>query len=332
MIFKCKNCDGAMVFEPESQKLFCPFCDTRGEANRKEGSSITVCPTCGGELDPKEYTSSDKCPYCDNYIIYDERISGEYEPKTILPFKISRKQAIEAMERKFGDRLFTPMSFLTEKTLKNVVGRYVPFFLYDYDVDTSYDGEGTQIRTWRSGDYDYTETSYYRLIRKLHATYENVPADASGMMTDYRMDLLEPFDYQLLEDFKPDFMPGFFGEVYNAPAEEYKPRADKKVQESAEALLKKSLSGYALKEPEVREIKIEDHEPEYALLPVWEYNYEYGGMIYNFYVNGQSGKVVGKTPVSKLKVLFYSIGCAGLWTLLLAFLGAVLEMWVLDIF
>ena len=43
----------------------------------------------------------------------------------------------------------------------------------------------------------------------------------------------------------------------------------------------------------------------YALMPVWQYAYRYQNKIYQFHVNGQTGKVVGKTPVSAGKVAFY---------------------------
>ena len=43
----------------------------------------------------------------------------------------------------------------------------------------------------------------------------------------------------------------------------------------------------------------------YALLPVWEYVYSYHGKDYKFHVNGQTGKVVGRTPVATGQVVAY---------------------------
>ena len=42
---------------------------------------------------------------------------------------------------------------------------------------------------------------------------------------------------------------------------------------------------------------------KYVMLPVWVGNYTYGRKLYNFYVNGTTGKVAGKRPVSPWKVL-----------------------------
>ena len=43
-------------------------------------------------------------------------------------------------------------------------------------------------------------------------------------------------------------------------------------------------------------------EANYAMLPVWLFTYKYKDKDYTFMVNGQTGKVVGEPPVSKLKV------------------------------
>ena len=42
----------------------------------------------------------------------------------------------------------------------------------------------------------------------------------------------------------------------------------------------------------------------YAIYPIWHYEYEYKGKLYEFMVNGQTGKVVGKPPVSIKRALF----------------------------
>jgi hypothetical protein len=46
--------------------------------------------------------------------------------------------------------------------------------------------------------------------------------------------------------------------------------------------------------------------PGLPLLPVWKYDYTYKGKEYPFYVNGQTGKLVGTAPISKAKVWAYA--------------------------
>ena len=228
------------------------------------------------------------------------------------------------MDKEFKRRLFAPISFLSDKTLEGMKGAYVPFFLYDFFAESEYRGEGTKVRSWRSGNYDYTETSYYEVERRMEASYDNIPADASYEMNDYTMDLMEPYDYSDLVSFDPKYLSGFFGEIYNDTSDKFVERARKKASESAESLMKQSISGYASLRADVDRTVLTDQKVDYALFPVWIYKYKYGGKDYNYYVNGQTGKVIGKTPVSKLKVLIYTIFSTGLLYLgIEAFLGII---------
>ena len=66
----------------------------------------------------------------------------------------------------------------------------------------------------------------------------------------------------------------------------------------------------------------------YAMFPVWLLRYEYGGKVYEFAINGQTGAVSGSYPISLPKVilLFATVftACAALARLILAlFLGGL---------
>lgn len=312
MNFQCKSCGGNVIYSPAKKRMFCPFCDGEDTEEVKGDDSLIVCASCGGELTINELTSSSRCPYCNNYIVFDKRVSGEYKPEFIMPFIVSKEEAVEAMQKEFKKRTFAPISFLHEKTLVGMNGFYVPFFLYDYDVSAKLYGTAKKVKHWSSGNYDYTETSIYRIEREFEAVYDNIPADASYAMDDKTMDLLEPFDYKKMKKFDPKFMSGFFGEVYNDKPESFEVRAKSKVSESADSILNESVTGYTSFSREFQNIEARHNRTDYALLPVWVYEYHFAGRTYKFFVNGQSGKVIGKTPVSLMKVLLYGISFAGM--------------------
>lgn len=306
MNFQCKNCGGNVVFNPEKQKMVCPYCDSIESEEQGGNDSLTVCASCGGEIKIGQFTNASRCQYCGNYLIFDERIKDELKPDTILPFKISKEQAVEALNKELKSRIFTPSSFLSEKTLTELNGYYVPFFLYDYDALGDADGIGTKTRSWTSGEYNYTETSYYHVVRKMRARYDNIPVDASIEMDDKVMDLIEPYEYKFLTDFDPRLMSGFFGEYYNYSKQEMEPRAFEKAETSAKHLLDESLEYYSFGINKIKKsVSLSQTKTDFTLLPVWMYAYKYGGKIYKYYVNGQSGKVIGTTPVSREKVLAY---------------------------
>ncbi|MCH5248514.1 MAG: hypothetical protein J1E98_01210 [Lachnospiraceae bacterium] len=307
MIFKCKNCGGNAVYEPGRKKMYCPHCEGIDAQYIVNEGSLTQCGNCGAPIETGPYTSADRCVHCGSYIVFDERVEERYKPNMILPFKINKDMAVEALNTEFKKRTFTPATFLSEKSLNNMQGIYVPFWMYDYQAHYDFRGQGTKVRTWISGNTEYVETSYFDVIRKMDADFDKVPVDASIAMNDGEMDLMEPYTYQELEGFDPKYMSGFFGEVFNQGADELEERAKMKAKSATEELMQQSLSGYSSMKTEVKNLNLNRSGLYYALMPVWLYQYDYRGETYRFHVNGQTGKVVGKTPVSKAKVLLYGL-------------------------
>ncbi len=308
MIFKCKNCEGNVVYSPEKHKMYCPFCDSEESEERRDYAEqdLKVCPNCGGEVPVQEHTSAIKCPYCDNYLILNERVEGAFEPGLIIPFQLGKEKCKEIIREKFKKCLFAPTDFLSEVKLNSMEGDYVPFWFYDYDANYDFQAEGTKVRTWRSGNYQYTETSYYNIARNMDVAFRKIPVDASVKMQDEVMDLLEPYTYSALEPFKPEYMSGFVGEKYNMTSDLVESRAKLKMKEDMDTMLRESYSGYNSVRTQHSHMSEMNNVVNYGLLPVWTYIYRYKNKDYPFYVNGQTGKIVGSAPVSAKKVWAYA--------------------------
>ena len=325
MIFKCKNCGGNVVYNPEKHSMFCPFCDSENSEERTDESlgELTICPNCGGEVKLQEHTSAVQCPSCDCYLILNERVEGAYAPKTIIPFQLGKETCKQSVREKFKKFLFAPTDFLSEARLNEMQGVYVPFWFYDYDVRWDFQGEGTKVRSWTSGNTQYTETSYYNVVRDMDIQFRKIPVDASIQMPDDVMDLVEPFNYAQLVEFTPEYMSGFYAEKYNMPADAVEDRARKKMTDDADQLLKDSYSsGYSSVKVQHRDLQMRDRQSDYGLLPVWKYIYTYNGKSYPFYVNGQTGKIVGNPPVSMKKLWAYT---GTLWVCLMAIFSLLLS-------
>ena len=308
MIFKCVNCGGNVVYSPEKKKMFCPYCDSEDSQEIKyvKWGQLTVCPDCNGVIPVQEYTAATRCPYCDNYIVLDERVEGEFLPKQIIPFQLGKETVKQSMREKFKKKVFAPTDFLSEVRLETMEGNYVPFWFFDYDVNADYQGEGRKVRSWTSGNTEYTETSYYDVRRNLDIHFRDIPVDASIPMPDAVMDLMEPYDYKQLTGFDPKYLSGFVAERYNMPAADLEKRARTKMGDDTKELMQQQLTGYG----SIKEIRnaagVLREEQNYGLLPVWKYLYRYKGQDYPFYINGQTGKIVGEVPLSAAKVWAYA--------------------------
>ena len=307
MIFACKNCGGNSLYDPEHQKMHCPYCDGMDSEEERKAETMSVCPSCGAPLEVGEVDIARKCANCGNYNIFEERITGEYRPHLILPFVMGREKIKEILQQEFGKKVFLPDSFLSETKLQTIEGIYVPFWLYDLDADMDYEGKGTQVRVWTAGEMEYTETSYFNVSRQMKIQFTKIPVDASLKMEDGIMDLMEPYQYDALFEFKEKYLSGFMGEIYSQNGEELEGRAASKAELDTENLLHNSIQGYQSITPVRKEFHTETKSKDYALMPVWKYDYVYRGKTYPFHINGQTGKIVGDTPISYGKMSAYSL-------------------------
>lgn len=315
------------MYSPEKHGMYCPFCESEESDERAPGltGSLTVCPNCGGEVPVEEHTSATRCPYCDSYLIFDERVEGKYEPRMMIPFQIGKETCKQSLKDKFRKCRFAPVDFLSEARLNSMQGCYVPYWFYDYDTVCSFQGEGTRVKVWVSGDREYTETSTYAVNRSMDIRFEKIPVDASLAMPDDVMELIAPFRYDQMTTFQPRLMSGFYGEKYNMPWEEVEMRARSLMKADAEKLLRESYAGYNSVRTLSQDVHVRDSRISYGLLPVWKYIYRYKDQEYPFYVNGQTGKIVGTAPFSKGRFMAY-VGtlwacCTAVLALLQVFLG-----------
>lgn len=328
MIFKCKNCGGNAVYSPDRKKMWCPHCESTDSEERIDTEVMTNCGNCGAPLDQiTGYTSALKCSHCGSYIILRERVEGKNRPDLILPFEVSKKKAVQILKKEFAKRIFTPDSFLSSASLQCMEGSYVPFWLYDYLSQVNYEGKATKVRVHRSGDVEITETSHYRVVRKMDIQFDKIPVDASKRMANDIMDLMEPYEYQALCNFEEKFMSGFEGEVVNFGKEEEENRAKERVRKDSETLLSESITGYTTNVSVQKEIDVTRKKAHFALLPVWVYKYTFRGKDYMYYVNGQTGKVIGQTPTDRKKAFWYSGTVA-------VIVGMVCQCisWILEVF
>ena len=268
------------------------------------------CPSCGAELLCDATTAATSCPYCGNPSVLPGQFSGILKPDFVLPFKLSKEDAIKALKKHYLKKPLLPSTFSKANHLEEIKGVYVPFWMYDGEASGSAQFHATTIHTYTSGDYEITETSHYDVQRAGSIAFEKIPVDASSKMPDDYMDSIEPFDYADLKPFSTAYLPGFLADKYDVTAEASIDRANKRVKRSTEDTFAGTVQGYTTVTTEYSSVQFRGGKARYALYPVWLLNTTWNGNKYTFAMNGQTGKFVGDLPVDK--------AAASRWTLLLA--------------
>ena len=235
-----------------------------------EGMRTYSCPSCGAELLCEATTAATSCPYCGNPTVVPGQFSGILKPDYVLPFKLSKEDAIKALKKHYLKKPLLPSTFSKANHLEEIKGVYVPFWMYDGKASGSAQFHATQVHTYTSGDYEITETSHYDVRRAGSLGFEKIPVDASSKMPDDYMDSIEPYDYSDLKPFSTAYLPGFLADKYDVSVED---------------------------------IYLKRGKVHYALLPVWLLNTKWEGKDFLFAMNGQTGKLVGNLPVSTKRVI-----------------------------
>ncbi|MBO4769917.1 MAG: hypothetical protein J5563_03960, partial [Clostridia bacterium] len=147
--------------------------------------------------------------------------------------------------------------------------------------------------------FNYTETSYFALIRAGNVSFGAVPVDGSSKMEDDLMESIEPFDFSQAVNFSSTYLSGYYADRYDVAESECETRANYRIGVTSEAMLKQTASEYDSLTNESRSVNIDKGITKYVLYPVWFLNTTWNGQNYHFAMNGQTGKMVGNLPMDK---------------------------------
>ena len=293
--FKCPCCDGAIEFDSKSQKMKCPYCGTEFELEalqaydealkaqpednmqweaeagtqwqegETDGMRVYTCNSCGGEIVGDENTGATECPFCGNPVVMTGQFSGSLRPDLVIPFKLDKKAAIEALKKHYFGKKLLPKVFQDENRIKEVKGIYVPFWLFGADADGYVRYKATRIRSWSDSNYRYTETSYYTVVRAGEIGFENVPVDGSTKIDDALMESIEPFDISEAVDYNSAYLAGFFADKYDVDAESSIERANERIKQTTRDAFSDTVHGYTTVTPVSTNISLSGGKAKYAL-------------------------------------------------------------------
>ncbi len=339
--YKCPNCAAELRFHPKKQGFLCEYCgsfftpeeckaanerirtEEKEQTPRKdefaEGNNLYYCPSCSAELMTDVNTAATECCYCHNPVVLKGRLSGEYRPSKVIPFKITKDEAHNIFRGWCKKRWFLPKSFTSTSQLLHMQGVYVPFWVADCDVHGQMRAVCKQIHTWSSSDYRYTETKEYDVFRDATLKFEGIPADGASKIEDTLMEAIEPFDYRGTVDFEMSYLSGFLSDKYDVNKSQVFPRVRNRAVNGSDQLLRGSMTGYQSVRVTQSDMQVLQTNWQYMLLPVWFMTYKYHDKTYSFAINGQTGKQAGTPPLATGKLLgicaAVAVGCTLLGTI-----------------
>ena len=323
---KCPSCGGTLSFDPATGGLVCNFCGNHVElkttiADQNTGYTLEdlqhngghriqygvkriICGTCGGSFVAETSSISGLCPYCgSNSITESTETAGVLEPTGIVPFKIDKENAQAIFKQWISARRFAPMDITKNAQITDLVGVYVPYWVFDCDTYTPYSGKFG--KTYGSGDDQYTK--YHKSSGVCQMPVKNLTVMASARLEkDSFWKSVSKFNFDLTKTYDANLLSGFWSESYTVDGVSAWQTAMNRIYE----MIRRRIKG--IEDADV--IARIDMTPQagnirakYVLAPIWITSFDYHGTVYRVLVNGQTGDIVGTWPKS-LKRFFMIFG------------------------
>lgn len=335
--YKCPCCGGEIKFDSASQMMKCPFCTTEFEVEtlkaydedlqsentsemnwetsdqewtpgETEGLREYICDSCGGTVVGSDTTAATECPFCGSPVVMKGQFRGDLKPDVVIPFKLDKEAAKAGLLKHLQGKPLLPNAFKTRNHIDEVKGVYVPFWLFDSDVDAKIQYKAVKERSWSDNQYRYTEKKYYSVFRSGTIGFDHVPVDGSSQMDDALMESIGPFKYDDAVDFQTAYLSGYLADKYDVTMEQCIDRANERVKNSTSVEFRKTVTGYNSVTEESSSYNLTKGEVKYALYPVWLLSTTWNGNHYLFAMNGQTGKFVGNLPTDKKKLALFRLG------------------------
>ena len=349
---KCPACGGVMDFSPLTGGLKCPYCDHEqeipadtfteadtpaaaieqdfasaeetGNCNWGVEKKSVVCKSCGAESVYDALQVAGECPYCGSNQVMEATGIKTLAPGGVCVFKIDAKRAGANFKDWLNKKWFCPSDAKKKAEPEAFHGVYLPYWTFDTDTYSEYDGKYGHYRTRRVNNRTERYTDWHS-TRGVHNKFINdeLVSGIDQNRTDMSIfSLAEPFNTEDNLVYKPEYVAGFVAERYSVGLRD----AWEKAKGFIAGKLRKSIADKIKHENRADTSKVHNVvtaysniKYKYLLLPVWVSAFTYKNRPYRFVVNGQTGKVGGSTPVSAWRV---AIAC------ILALLAAGIFYWL----
>ena len=330
---KCPKCAGVMDFDPNIGAMACPYCGYEEEIVQDANATAAeldfekaektencnwgaekkqiICKSCGAETIYDALDVANECPYCGSNQVMEANDEKTLAPGGVVPFAISNEQASANFKKWIGNKFFCPKLAKQSAQPDAFTGIYLPYWTFDTDTFSRYSGkygiDHDESYTDSDGKTQHrTVTTWHRTSGTYSLAFDDELVLGSERHDSAMLKGLEPFETAKNVPYKPEYVAGFAAERYSVGLK----AAWEKAKASISGKLKSKISSKIISDnhaDHASDVKVSTTFSKitykYLMLPIWCSSFKYNNKVYQFMVNGQTGKVYGKTPISVWKVI-----------------------------
>lgn len=345
---KCPSCGAAVSFDPGTGKLVCPYCgytkeitfdnsvsieeqdflsaEKRGNVDWGVKKKKVICKSCAAVSVYDELQISDICPYCGSNQVMEEADNDTLAPNGVCTFEVTAEQAGNSFKNWIKGKLFTPKKAKQSANPEAFTGVYLPYWTFDSETDSFYTaryGINRQVKD-REGNVRIV-TDWYNTSGTYSSFFDDVLISGTNRYDPTLMHRIGPFDTSRGKPYKPEYVSGFVSERYTIGLED----GWKDARNEINAELRSAIHRRIVMQTHADQVSSLDIHTDfsnitykYFLMPLWLSAFTYKDKIFRFMVNGQTGRVGGRAPVSPLRVFIACLIGAALIALFAYFMSS----------
>jgi ribosomal protein S27E len=302
---------------------------------REDLTTVTLkCQGCGAEVVLNvEQQMQARCHWCRQTLSINTQIPNGAVPDAVLPFQLTREEAIERIDAFAGKRKsFALGRFKQEFVPENVMGVYIPYLVVDGNMHAELRGTGEvttrqyTVRRRVGKDQYVTETYYdadvYAVQRGFDLLVDDLTvesakrfdADDNAQATNNILNAVQPYDTENAVTYNSNYLKGFTSERRDLNIQDVDAEVEEKFLAIARAKATPTITRYD------RGVRWEEegvavHGTRWVAIyvPVWLYSYAdsakgEGSLVHYIAVNARNGNTMGSVPVSHPKI--FAVSCA----------------------
>nr|WP_148313757.1 hypothetical protein [Sorangium cellulosum] len=275
------------------------------------------CETCGASLRVEADQRTAACPYCASPSVVERPPSNDRpSPHFVLGFAMARESAQGAVAAWLGKRSLFVQSSVKRGTIDAIRGVYTPAYLYSAMAQTRYAaqiGENYQeTETYTTTDDKGNTVTRTRVVTRTEhrhlegqrATYVmDVLVVASRAVQNAELEALEPFDLRTMRRYTPAVLSGWVAEEPTLTQAECYALARREALEK----IGRDLQGFMPGDSHhglTHETRLDQETLELIYVPLWvlAIRHDPRKPPFRVLINGQTGAIHGKAPLSWVKI------------------------------
>ena len=360
---KCPRCGGTDIqYSLTAKALVCAYCrHTWNEENAEQAFGLDTsiselrghtlasgtadiqddvttmtlkCEGCGAEVVINvEQQLQARCHWCRQTLSINSQIPNGAIPDAVLPFHLTREEAIERIEAFAGKRkAFAHARFKEEFVPDNVMGVYIPYMVVDGNMHAVLQGTGEvttrqyTVRRRVGKDNYVTETYYdadvYSVQRAFDLLVDDLAVESAerfsardnSQATNNILNAVQPYDTENAVAYNSNYLKNFTSERRDLNVRDIDDQVEDKFLAIARAKATPTLGRYDRGVRWEQEgVAVRGTRWVSVYVPVWLYSYADSAkgedsLTHYIAVNARNGTTMGSVPVSHPKI--FAVACA----------------------